>query len=155
MGPPKPARRAKSLLKSKRLNLKVGRSRPSASHPSSSKVMGGRVVVGCWKRRPSMSLTTSTTRLGRSARAEFTSAAGRSNLIPTVTTAVTRSRARVGGFTWVKKCSDTCSGRLLHRSYLQGPRAKGSGVVDRRCDGAIRRVVCREAALLWAQAVCV
>jgi hypothetical protein len=39
------------------------------------------------------------------------------------------TRARVVGFARVKKPSGTCSGRLLHRSKLQGHRAKGSAVV--------------------------
>ena len=73
-------------------------------------------------------VNTSTNRLRRSARAELSSAAGRSNLIPTSLAAPSTSRARVDEMTWVKMLSDIHSGRVLHRTRLRGYRAKGSAI---------------------------
>ena len=66
-----------------------------------------------------------TSRLGRSARAELSSAGGRSNLFPTSLAAPSTTRARVDGIAWVEMFSDTHSGRVLQRITLRGHRAKG------------------------------
>ena len=98
--------------------------------PPSSSVL---CALGAMEVLKVLSLSTvnrSTTRLGRPARVELTSNVSRSNLIPTLTTAV--SRCRLSGAGWwihaIEKAfpSGICSGRVLHRSYLQGHRAKGS-----------------------------
>ena len=86
--------------------------------PPSSSVL---CALGAMEVLKVLSLSTvnrSTTRLGRPARVELTSNVSRSNLIPTLTTAVSRSRARVGGFMRLKKPSGICSGRVLHPSKL-------------------------------------
>ena len=93
-------------------------------------------------RRSLTTVNTSTSRLRRSARAELSSAGGRSNVIPTLTTAASRTRARVDGIASAKKLSETHPGRELHRTGLRGHRAKGSAVVttaatapaQRRCE---------------------
>ena len=79
-------------------------------------------------RRSLTTVNTSTNRLRRSARAELSSAAGRSNLFPTSLAAPSTSRARVDEMTWVKMFSDIHSGRVLHRTRLRGYRAKGSAI---------------------------
>ena len=86
--------------------------------PPSSSVLS---VLGAMEVLKVLSLSTvnrSITRLGRPARVELIFNASRSNLIPTLTTAVSRSRARVGGFMQLKKPSGICSGRVLHPSKL-------------------------------------
>ena len=86
----------------------------------------------------------STTRLGRPARVELTSNVSRSNLIPTLTTAVSRSRARVGGFMRLKKPFGICSGRV-HEYYIRlnvyevtGP--KGSAVAAAAASAGAREL---------------
>ena len=71
----------------------------------------------------------STTRLGRAARVELTSTTGMFKRLAQRRGASDRTQARVDGFAWVKRPSGICSGRVLHRSYLRGHRAKGSADV--------------------------
>ena len=90
-------------------------------------------------RRSLTTVNTSTSRLRRSARAELSSAGGRSNVIPTLTTAASRTRARVDGIASAKKLSETHPGRELHRTGLRGHRAKGSAVVTTAATAPARR----------------
>ena len=90
-------------------------------------------------RRSLTTVNSSTSRLRRSVRAELSSAAGRSNAIRTSTTAASRTQARVDEITSAKKLSDTHSGRVLHRTSLRGPRAKGSAVVTTAATAPARR----------------
>ena len=77
---------------------------------------------------------------GSPPRPELTSNASRSNLIPTLTAAVSRSRARVGGFMRLKKPSGICSGRVLHSSKLRGHWAKGSAVAAAAASAGAREL---------------
>ena len=78
---------------------------------------------------PSVSTATrSTTRLGRAARMELSFTTGGFKRLAPRRGAGDRTQARVGGFAWVKKCFGIRSGRVLHRTYLRGHRAKASAV---------------------------
>ena len=88
----------------------------------------------------SSTVNRSTTRLVRPPRTELTSNASRSNLIPPLTAAVSRSRARVGGFMRLKKPSGICSGRVLHSSKPRGHRAKGSAVAAAAASAGAREL---------------
>ena len=90
-------------------------------------------------RRSLTTVNTSTSRLRHSARAGLSSAGGRSNVIPTLTTAASRTRARVDGIASAKKLSETHPGRELHRTGLRGHRAKGSAVVTTAATAPARR----------------
>ena len=82
----------------------------------------------------------STTRLGRPARVELSSTTGGFKRSRQHRGAGHTTRARVDGFTRVKKPFGKCSGRVLHRSYLRGHRAKGSAVAAAASKAAARRV---------------
>ena len=82
------------------------------------------MTLSAANRRPLSTVNTSTSRLGRSARAELSSAGGRSNLFPTSLAALSTTRARVDEMTRVKMFSDVNSGRLLHPFTLRGHRVE-------------------------------
>ena len=85
----------------------------------------------------------STSRLGRLARVGLSSTTGGFKRTRRRRGAGDTTRARVGGFAWVKKPSGICSGRLLHRSKLRRHRAKGSAVVAAAATAPARRLCAR------------
>ena len=99
-----------------------------------------RGVVEVAELRSLSTASRSTTRLGRPARVELSSTAGGFKRSRQRRAAGHTTRARVDGFARVKKPFGICSGRLLHRSYLRGHKAKGSAVVAAASKAAARRV---------------
>ena len=118
----------------------------AAAMPSSSSVLCALGAMEVLKLLSSSTVNRSTTRLVRPPRPELTSNASRSNLIPTLTTAVSRSRARVGGFMRLKKPFGIwiCPGRVLHPSKLRGHRAKGSAIAAAAASAGARELCVRE-----------
>ena len=135
MGPQEPARRAQGLLRRKRLTAEADQ--PTGSQPVKSSLPGRGEALHSSRVRTLITVNSSTTRPGRLARVGLSSAAGEFKRTRRSPPAVSRTQARVGLFAWVKKLSGIRSGRVLHRTYLRGHRAKGTAVLaSRRGAGA-------------------
>ena len=147
-GPQEPTRRAQSLLRSKRTQVDLRRAVGGTRWKS--RVLGSAEALLGGKARSESTVNKSTDRLGPSARVELSSKASGFKRSRRRRGAGDTTRARVGGFAWVKKPSGTCSGRVLHRFYLstrsQDQRIGHRGGGDKRT-GA--RLLCKRARGWW------